>query len=248
LQKNYERKKRIKLSKIPLKRFNKLGEKKFSDFFSKKLKNKKLTVPFRDLKDEKYTEEISKDNILIDLDLKFNSSYDFGKYIHEKIKDIKDARFDTGLFHWITLAYFNNLFPGPRGGAQTIKYILDPKTPGSWKKHLVRLRWELYERFKEKSIVYLSKPVNNWSDEEESISASPTLISSEEIINLYKKLYFRTDKKNNHSIISSRNITGNHRDLTKELSIYQLNFDLTRMKSDQILDLLGDDFKKWLKK
>ena len=32
------------------------------------------------------------------------------------------------------------------------------------------------------------------------------------------------------------------------LSIYQLNFDLTRMKSDQILDLLGDDFKKWLKK
>ena len=90
--------------------------------------------------------------------------------------------------------------------------------------------------------------MNNWSDEEESISASPTLISSEEIINLYKKLYFRTDKKNNHSIISSRNISGNHRDLTKELSIYQLNFDLTRMKSDQILDLLGDDFKKWLKK
>ena len=58
------------MSKIPLKRFNKLGEKKFSDFFSKKLKNKKLTVPFRDLKDEKYTEEISKDNILIDLSIR----------------------------------------------------------------------------------------------------------------------------------------------------------------------------------
>ena len=236
------------MKNILLKRFNKVGEKKFNEFFLKKLKNKNFSIPFRNLKDERYTEIVNDKEILIDLDLKFNSAFDFGKYIHDKIKDIKNARFDTGLFHWITLAYFNSLFPGPRGGAQVIKYILDPKTPGNWKKHLVRLRWELYERFKEKSIVYLSKPVNNWSDEEESISASPTLISSEEIIDLYKKLYFRTDKKNNHSIISSRNISGNHRDLTKELSIYQLNFDLSRMNSDEILDLLGNDFKKWKKK
>jgi len=33
--------------------------------------------------------------------------------------------------------------------------------------------------------------------------------------------------------------------LTKELSIYQLNFDINRMSVDELLNLLGPDFKKW---
>ena len=96
------------MKNILLKRFNKVGEKKFNEFFLKKLKNKNFSIPFRNLKDERYTEIVNDKEILIDLDLKFNSAFDFGKYIHDKIKDIKNARFDTGLFHWITLAYFNS--------------------------------------------------------------------------------------------------------------------------------------------
>ena len=159
--------------------------------------------------------------------------------------DLKNIRFETGIFHWLTLAFFNQLFPGPSGGSQKIKYILNKNAPSSWKKHLVRLRWELHSQFKEKSIVYLSKEINNWSDEEESISASPTLISSKNILDLYTKLYLRYDKNKLPKIISKRNVPGNHRELTKELSIYQLNFDINRMSVDQLLNLLGSDFKKW---
>ena len=61
-------------------------------------------------------------------------------------------------------------------------------------------------------------------------------------------LYLRYDTKKKPTIISRRNISGNHREFTKELSIYQLNFDINRMKPEELLDLLGPDFKKWLKK
>lgn len=232
------------MAKFILKKFNEKGEKKFEDFFDRKLKNKKTPIPFKYLNDDNLTEELSS-KIEIDNSKTFNSAYEFGKYLDLKLIELKNIRFETGIFHWLTLAFFNQLFPGPSGGSQKIKYILNRNAPSSWKKHLVRLRWELHTQFKEKSIVYLSKEINNWSDEEESISASPTLISSKNILDLYTKLYLRYDKNKLPKIISKRNVPGNHRELTKELSIYQLNFDINRMSVDDLLNLLGSDFKKW---
>jgi hypothetical protein len=234
------------MAKFILKKFNEDGEKKFEEFFDKKLKNRKMPIPFKYLTSENLIENLEKE-IEIDNSLNFQSAFEFGKYLYSKLKDLKNIRFETGVFHWLTLAFFNQLFPGPSGGSQKIKYILQKKSVSSWKKHLVRLRWELFNEFKEKSLVYLSKPVNNWSDEEESISASPALISSENILDLYSKLYLRFDKNNQPKIISKRNVSGNHREFTKELSIYQLNFDINRMEINELLDLLGPDFKKWEK-
>ena len=234
------------MTKLILKKFNESGEKKFEDFFDRKIRNKKTPIPFKYLTDKNLINDLGSE-IEIDNTKKFKSAYEFGKYLDEKLRGLKNIRFETGVFHWLTLAFFNQLFPGPSGGSQKIKYILNKKSPSSWKKHLVRLRWELYSQFKEKSIVYLTKEMNNWSDEEESISASPTLNSSETILDLYTKLYLRYDNKKNPKIISKRNLSGNHRELTKELSIYQLNFDITRMSVDELLDLLGPDFKKWTK-
>lgn len=234
------------MPKLILKKFNEIGEKKFEDFFDRKLRNKKTPVPFKYLNDENLNQSLDV-KIEIDTSKVFKSAFEFGKYLDLKLGELKNIRFETGIFHWLTLAFFNQLFPGPSGGSQKIKYILNKNAPSSWKKHLVRLRWELYSQFKEKSIVYLSKEINNWSDEEESISASPTLISSKNILDLYTKLYLRFDKKNLPKIISKRNVSGNHRELTKELSIYQLNFDINRMGVDDLLELLGPDFKKWVK-
>ena len=171
------------MTKYTLKKFNENGEKKFEDFFDRKLKNKKIPVPFKYLNDDNLTQELDI-KIEIDNNKTFKSAYEFGKYLDFKLTDLKNIRFETGIFHWLTLAFFNQLFPGPSGGSQKIKYILNKNAPSSWKKHLVRLRWELHSQFKEKSIVYLSKEINNWSDEEESISASPTLISSKNILDL----------------------------------------------------------------
>lgn len=235
------------MTKFIIKKFNEEGEKKFEDFFDKKLKNRKTPVPFKYLTSNSLTINLER-KIEIDTSKKFISAFAFGKYIYEKLRDLSDIRFETGIFHWLTLAFFNQLFPGPSGGSQKMKYVLQKKSVSSWKKHLVRLRWELYNDFKDKSIVYLTQPINNWSDQEESISASPALISSENILDTYTMLYLRYDTKKKPTIISRRNISGNHREFTKELSIYQLNFDINRMKPEELLDLLGPDFKKWLKK
>lgn len=235
------------MAKFKIKKFNAEGEKKFEDFFDKKLRNRKTPVPFKFLTSDTLTVNLEKE-IIIDNSKKFNSAFDFGKYLFQKLKDFENIRFETGIFHWLTLAFFNQLFPGPSGGSQKIKYILQKKSVSSWKKHLVRLRWELYYEFKDKSLVYLTQPVNNWSDQEESISASPALISSENILDLYTMLYLRYDNQKKPKIISKRNISGNHREFTRELSIYQLNFDINRMSPDELLDLLGADFKKWINK
>ena len=77
--------------------------------------------------------------------------------------------------------------------------MFSKKSVSSWKKHLVRPRWELYNDFKDKFIVYLTQPINNWSDQEESISASPALISSENILDTYTMLYLRYDTKTNNN-------------------------------------------------
>ena len=234
------------MAKFILKKFNENGEKKFEEFFDRKIRNKKIPIPTKYLTDKNLIEDLEI-QVEVDNSKQFKSAYEFGKYLDEILNNLKNVRFETGIFHWLTLAFFHQLFPGPSGGSQKIKYILNKNSPSSWKKHLVRLRWELHSQFKDKSIVYLTKGMNNWSDEEESISASPTLNSSETILDLYTKLYLRYDNKKNPKIISKRNVSGNHRELTKELSIYQLNFDITRMTVDELLNLLGPDFKKWIK-
>ena len=40
------------MPKLILKKFNEIGEKKFEDFFDRKLRNKKTPVPFKYLNDE----------------------------------------------------------------------------------------------------------------------------------------------------------------------------------------------------
>ena len=111
------------MTKFIVKKFNEEGEKKFEDFFDKKLKNRKTPVPFKYLTSDSLTINLER-KIEIDTSKKFISAFAFGKYIYEKLRDLSDIRFETGIFHWLTLAFFNQLFPGPSGGSQKIKYVL----------------------------------------------------------------------------------------------------------------------------
>ena len=81
------------------------------------MKNKKIPVPFKYLNDDNLTQELDI-KIEIDNNKTFKSAYEFGKYLDFKLTDLKNIRFETGIFHWLTLAFFNQLFPGPSGGSQ----------------------------------------------------------------------------------------------------------------------------------
>ena len=120
-------------------------------FFDRKLKNKKIPVPFKYLNDDNLTQELDI-KIEIDNNKTFKSAYEFGKYLDFKLIDLKNIRFETGIFHWLTLAFFNQLFYGPSGGSQKIKYILNKNAPSSWKKHLVRLRWNFIHNLKKNQL------------------------------------------------------------------------------------------------
>ena len=58
------------MTKYTLKKFNENGEKKFEDFFDRKLKNKKIPVPFKYLNDDNLTQEL---DIKIEIDNKVES-------------------------------------------------------------------------------------------------------------------------------------------------------------------------------
>jgi hypothetical protein len=77
---------------IVLRKFNSLGEKKFEDFFDKKIKNKSLAIPFKYLNSDDLTEKVNNDEIKIDLNKKFTNAFEFGKYIYNNLKEVENFK------------------------------------------------------------------------------------------------------------------------------------------------------------
>ena len=235
---------------LQVRRFNEEGNDYFEKFINDKIyKNNKIKS--KELIDNENLTEIISDANKIDISKKFINAFEFGMYLKGVLEDCETnkIKWDRGLFNWLALAYFNNLFPGPRGGKKITRFFLSNQKT-FWRKHLVRMRWEMCNQFEELSACLFSKEVNNWSDLEEQVTSSPLMISSKRILETISKLYYRKINQFEGDVIFKRTDSTAIRELMQELYSLNLNFDLQRMNVNQILELkpIKSNFSHWLEK
>jgi len=235
---------------LQVRKFTKEGNDYYENFVNDRI-NKINKIKSKDLIENENFTEIVTNAKKIDINKKFVNAFEFGIYLKEILQDCETSKiqWDRGVFNWLALAYFNSLFPGPRGGKKITRFFLsDQKT--FWRKHLVRLRWEMCSQFGDLSSCLFSKEVNNWSDLEEQVTSSPLMISSDKILETIAKFYYRKINQFEGNVIFKRTDSTAIRELMQELYSLNLNFDLQRMTVNQILELkpIKSNFSHWLDK
>lgn len=238
---------------IQLRRFNSSGLQKYRKYVLTRIEDpqKAMEIDLKLLLSNEFSESLEDDEHLIDPNKKFKDSYELGEYLYQVLSgfDYDDICFDHSLWNWLSLLYFNQTFPGPRGGVAPQRYILS-EDPRRYYRCLIRTPWELFYFLREDARVCLTKAINVGSDDLEAIISRPELYTNKVLIQTIAKLYVTKtgsvysfkrkalDKETKTPGCLRRLIT-----FTKQIS---LNHDVRNMDQENFQNRLPTEFDNWL--
>lgn len=228
--------------------FNDYGKEQFSEHFYLAVDNNNHSIPDTILFDDEFT-SVLEGAKKIDRDKKFKNKFEFGKYIYELLEDVEiDIFSNSYIWNWLSAFYFKQIFPGPNGGMQDIRYILSQRENYRYR-HLLRESWRLYSEFKESSIYLLSKPLNFGSDEIEQLASRNTFLN----INTIKLCgeFYMIKQGNGYFLkknASSKSIPGNMRRLEDVCKGINLNYFIPTMEYEKFKQMILKipEFKNWI--
>lgn len=234
---------------MSLYRFNDRGIKAYTDFFNQKLNDDSLPVPYELLEDRTYVEAMKgAQNIEV---LDFGNRYDLGVYLNKVLSglDYWDIYQDYGLWNWLSLKYFNKIYPSPRKAKEQIRYVLSENDRSFWYRHLIRCPWDLVYRHQDAAKVLLTKPLNVHADETEQLLAQQYIRSNKNMFEVLNNLYYIPSKKGDvgtfrKGYTSQEKAAGSVRRLAVVIKQLACTWDLHSMNYKEILGLLPDDFQE----
>ena len=252
-----------------IKRFTEEGIKKYEELISErrseysslsKVKKKEYeTKSVNKTLLENYSEDVTGAGNIEKIN--FSNKFHLGKYLFDQLQNCapKDVARDKGLWNWITAYYFEQLFPGPRGGPANERFILNFDFHASEVRHLTQFPWQLYSWHKEDSKYILNDPVNSGPERIESLMKRVDIKRNTTIIKTANELYFDEETKNFKPGAGRKR--GEKEDTKKEMSLpgsitrfihlcrnrIPLTYDTFEMSCDELLDKLPEEFEKWRK-
>ena len=204
----------------------------------------------------------------IDPKLKFEDRLELAKYLVDILKEFdhyedeygivnKDEYGNTaGLWSWLALVYFDQLF---KPGKENQRYVYMPHIRTNYR-HSVFTTFKTYKRFKEDSRVFFSSKIDTWGQMAESALSRDYLMNSEVAVKLINKLY--ADPENNgiaksgastkpsSLILKSGKLSkagyGGIERFVRIIQRLKLTYHIQSLSSEEILDLMGNEFKKWV--
>lgn len=228
--------------------FNEYGNEQFINHYYMAVEDNKHKIPKEILFSSEYT-EVLEGALPIDQNKKFKNRYELGKYIYELTKEVKVDIFNNSfLWNWLSAFYFKDIFPGPSGGMQDIRYILSEQLTHKYR-HLIRENWRIYSEYKEDAIYLLTKQINAGSDEIEQLAGRQNFLNSN-TIKLISELYMNKQGDSWHfkRNATNRNKPGNLRRLQEVCQGMQLNYFLPTMNFDKFKQLVLKipEFQDWI--
>jgi len=136
-------------------------------------------------------------NVEIDLNMIFETRYDFGKYIAEVLTELEIRKLlsqkNDDVWNWLTVAYFSQFGKKVskfwhyavtrRGHAGSLAY-----------RHLARTSVEMYWRHNESSFVILSTDLSTWGDMSEQLTSRQNVAYHQAFIKTANALYLEDGK------------------------------------------------------
>ncbi len=183
----------------------------------------------------------------IDKNKIFTNRFELGKYISSFI-DYDQFYTDTGLWAWLSCLYFDQ-FLAPKEGlfllGSEYRYIPDNGRMRYYR-HLLRMSCLLYQKYNDSSKLFLSIPCYRHSDFVEQ-SQKSKMLNNPKMIQLCENLFYDEEKGSLKSgIATNKKQPGSFRRLVSTVTeqLY-MNYDLFEMNSENIIEILPDEFNRW---
>jgi hypothetical protein len=237
---------------MKVRRLNKKGIKKMGLFLDSLNTDAPMPYPENLLTDNDFTEIIEPG---IEIEKRtFTNRYEVGEYFFKKFNSsgITDIERDKGLWAWLSLYYFEefcdkdrdgNLSPGER--ARWIPAISNFR---KYYRHLIagpyRI-WNAYSENPKTALVLLCKPPYRPGDVVEQLSARQEWITNSAIMKAATALYVNKEETG-HKRGAAGKGPGSSRRLSDIFWQFDLTWDLYSLSAKQILDLLPNEFSKFL--
>lgn len=235
----------------PLRIMTQEGENEFRQYIHSLRQNP--LAPRPDLKREPFSSDFSP-QILIDERVKLDSKLELGSYLNDCFNTAEIKRDEVleknGLWTWLAYIWFDQLAPEKNGNRiikEDAKYICSSDYRDYYR-HLIACPYMIYSLHgRENSRIFLYSSVYEHNDFIEQFASRQFIISYPNIVEAIKILYLDPTTKTPKKGAQSRNRKGNIRRFVKIIQQLELTYDIYRMSSDQILNLLPDEFNEWRK-
>lgn len=232
----------------PVRALNDIGVEKFSNYLHAARTNPSLEPPTELLRDETASEAFEGD---IEVEERaFESKREAGRYLFRQLRDgdLESIRRNKGLWSWLALFYFDQVCPPDDDGERHVKRTEHYILVRDWRRyyrHLLVTPWELYREYTDGALAILSGRVSVHGDFVEQLASRQEVISNEALVSAVDELYYDEERANTKVGATSRDRPGNIRRFVEIKQQLDLTYDLYGMGSEQIIELLPDEFEEW---
>ena len=253
-------------SNSKVKRLNDEGIIAFRDFIKERKSPNGSHKPVEDIFTNDDYVEVSEFNAVIELDKKFDDRYYLAEYLYKALhnqyeRNRSGNEKDVGLWSWLGSVYFDQL-SGSNVRAEP-NYILDLSWQ-RWYRHSVFGPFYLYEKYGEYSRLHISGDITVMGNGIEQAISRGYLMSSKIAREMMAKIYadpnnrglFKKDSlsqtaKKSEQILPDGKINmagyGGIERFSQVFQSLKYTHHVQQLDTDELLDLMGDEFKKWIK-
>jgi hypothetical protein len=234
-----------------LRRFTEEGIEEFRNYLHV-LKNNEEGVELEDLIKDRNLYEIVNFKIKVDKKI-FSTREDIVKYISDKLLPITDKNilFDGGLWTWLSAFFFDSICPINKNGVRIVgedaRYILNPEEWKRYYRHLLASPVRLYRDLGTLSKIYLAGTPDKPGDLFEQLASRQEIAASKGIIEAATILYW--DEMKGKIKKGARNKEGPgilRRFVDPTIPQFQMTYDLNAMSGNDVIQLLPDEYGKWI--
>ncbi len=182
--------------------------------------------------------------------MNFANRYEAAKYLYGVIQKLDAVlQFDTGLWSWIALFYFDQACPPSTDGTRKVgkdyRIILSRDYRHRYR-HLFAGPYSIFRLHPDSAKVLLCGSVDKPGDFNEQLASRIDFIANDGIIKAVDTLYYDSlSKRPKVGSLATGRRPGALRRLISILQQLDLTYDLQGMSGEYILELLPEEFQAW---
>jgi len=183
----------------------------------------------------------------------FTTKRGIAEYLYPRLRPVLDATGgqDSGLWAWLSTFFWDSVCPQSADGKRKVlspyHYVFGYTNEQNSKKHLIAMAVKLYAAAPESRLL-LHTPCYSATKIAESVSTRLSFMRLPGLLQLLDRLYWDENKgRPKPNVADPRVVHPGDLDsrLPSRIRQLELTYDLTDLTADQLLNLLGDEFKAW---
>lgn len=208
-----------------------------------------LQPPFSLLDDERYSAALATDIPVAKK--KFANRYELGVYLNGILTPL-DARLisrDQGLWNWLCLYFFDQLWTPKKGGERALgeiaRYVLPAEyNYNKYYRQLVRETWNFVRMHGDLARVALNSPLHIRGEIAEQLASRQWTAGNSSILEAAGRLFI-DDKGDTKRGVAGKDRPGTARRLSDVVQQFDRTYDLSACDANKVLDLLPQEFDEW---